>query len=48
MAMEAYEQMKKLIAECDEDVKKAVGGNKAAVRQDVLNMRDASEGGEKA
>ena len=63
--MEAYERMKKLIAECDDDVKKAIGGNKAAgtrvrktmqeikecaqaVRQDVLNMRDASEGGEKA
>jgi hypothetical protein len=28
--MDAYERMKKLIAECDEDVKKAIGGNKAA------------------
>ena len=63
--MEAYERMKKLIAECDDDIKKAIGGNKAAgtrvrktmqeikecaqtVRQDVLNMRDASEGGDKA
>jgi hypothetical protein len=62
--MEAYERMKKLIAEVDDDVKKAVGGNKAAgtrvrkmmqeikecaqaVRQDVLNMRDASEDGAK-
>ena len=28
--MEAYERMKKLIAECDEDIRKAIGGNKAA------------------
>ncbi|MFO0962401.1 MAG: hypothetical protein U0625_05780 [Phycisphaerales bacterium] len=59
--MEAYERMKKLIAEVDDDIKKAVGGNKAAgtrvrktmqevkecaqaVRQDILNMRDSSEG----
>lgn len=63
--MEAYERMKKLIAEVDDDVKKAVGGNKAAgtrvrkmmqeikecaqaVRQDVLNMRDATEEGGKS
>ncbi len=62
--MEAYERMKKLIAEVDDDIKKAVGGNKAAgtrvrktmqeikecaqaVRGDVLNMRDAAEGGDK-
>jgi hypothetical protein len=54
--------MKKLIVECDDDIKKAVGGNKAAgtrvrktmqevkecaqsVRQGVLNLRDAAEGG---
>ena len=61
--MDAYERMKKLIAECDDDIKKAVGGNKAAgtrvrktmqeikecaqsVRQGVLNLRDAAEGGQ--
>jgi methyl coenzyme M reductase gamma subunit len=61
--MDAYERMKKLIAECDDDIKKAIGGNKAAgtrvrktmqeikecaqsVRQAVLNLRDASEGGQ--
>ena len=60
--MDAYERMKKLIVECDDDIKKAVGGNKAAgtrvrktmqevkecaqsVRQGVLNLRDAAEGG---
>jgi hypothetical protein len=61
--MEAYERMKKLIAECDEDIRKAIGGNKAAgtrvrktmqeikecaqsVRQGVLYLRDAAEGGQ--
>ena len=60
--MDAYERMKNLIVECDDDIKKAVGGNKAAgtrvrktmqevkecaqsVRQGVLNLRDAAEGG---
>jgi hypothetical protein len=60
--MDAYERMKQLIVECDDDIKKAVGGNKAAgtrvrktmqevkecaqsVRQGVLNLRDAAEGG---
>jgi hypothetical protein len=41
--MEAYERLKKMIAEIEEDVRKAVGGNKAAgtrvrsVMQDVKN-----------
>lgn len=41
--MEAYEQLKKMIAECEEDIRKAEGGNKAAqtrvrkVMQDVKN-----------
>jgi hypothetical protein len=41
--VEAYEQLKKIIAECEEDVRKAEGGNKAAqtrvrkVMQDVKN-----------
>lgn len=41
--MEAYEQLKKMIAECEDDVQKAAGGNKAAqtrvrkVMQDVKN-----------
>lgn len=42
--VEAYEQLKKIIAECEDDMQKAVGGNKAAqtrvrkVMQDVKNM----------
>jgi hypothetical protein len=42
--VEAYEQLKKMIAECEEDMQKAAGGNKAAqtrvrkVMQDVKNM----------
>ncbi len=42
--MEAYEQLKKLVGEIDEDIAKAEGGNKAAgtrVRscmQDVKNI----------
>lgn len=41
--MEAYEQLKRTIMECEEDVRKAVGGNKMAqtrvrkVMQDVKN-----------
>ncbi|MFM8816379.1 MAG: histone H1 [Phycisphaerales bacterium] len=44
--MEAYEQMKKLIAECDEDVKKAVGGNKAAgtrVRKTMQEIKECAQ-----
>ena len=61
--MELYETLCRLVREVEDDMKKAVGGNKAAgtrvrktmqeikecaqaVRQDVLNMRDASEGGQ--
>ena len=46
MAMEAYEQMKKLIAECDEDVKKAIGGNKAAgtrVRKTMQEIKECAQ-----
>lgn len=28
--MEAYEQLKKIVMECEDDVQKAVGGNKSA------------------
>jgi hypothetical protein len=46
MAMEAYEQMKKLITECDEDVKKAIGGNKAAgtrVRKTMQEIKECAQ-----
>lgn len=41
--METYEKLKKMVAEIEEDVRKAVGGNKAAgtrvrsVMQDIKN-----------
>ena len=40
MAIDAYERMKKLIAECDDDVKKAIGGNKAAGTRVRKAMQD--------
>ena len=41
--MDAYERMKKLIAECDEDVKKAIGGNKAAGTRVRTTMQEIKE-----
>lgn len=44
--MEAYERMKKLIAESDDDVKKAVGGNKAAgtrVRKLMQEIKECAQ-----
>ncbi|MFO0784112.1 MAG: hypothetical protein U0636_10575 [Phycisphaerales bacterium] len=44
--MEAYERMKKLIAEVDDDVKKAVGGNKAAgtrVRKLMQEIKECAQ-----
>jgi hypothetical protein len=44
--MEAYERMKKLIAEVDDDVKKAVGGNKAAgtrVRKVMQEIKECAQ-----
>ena len=41
--MDAYERMKKLIAECDEDVRKAIGGNKAAGTRVRKAMQDIKE-----
>lgn len=45
--LEAYEQLKKTVAEVEEDVRKAAGGNKAAgtrvrkIMQDVKNAAQA-------
>jgi hypothetical protein len=45
--LETYEQLKKLVGEIEEDVKKAAGGNKAAgtrvrkLMQDVKNAAQA-------
>jgi hypothetical protein len=44
--VEAYETMKRLIAEIDEDVRKAAGGNKAAqtrVRKVMQEIKDAAQ-----
>lgn len=44
--MEAYERLKKLIHEVEEDVKKAAGGNKAAgtrVRKVMQDVRAAAQ-----
>jgi signal transduction histidine kinase len=44
--VEAFERIKKLIADVDEDVKKAEGGNKAAgtrVRQIMQDIKNAAQ-----
>ncbi|MCB9845337.1 MAG: histone H1 [Phycisphaeraceae bacterium] len=44
--MEAYERMKSLISQADEDVAKAEGGNKAAgtrVRQVMQEIKEAAQ-----
>ena len=44
--MEAYETLKKLIADIEEDVRKAEGGNKAAgtrVRSAMQEIKDAAQ-----
>lgn len=44
--MEAYEQLKRLIAEAEEDVAKAAGGNKAAgtrVRKLMQDIKKAAQ-----
>ncbi|MBL9118824.1 MAG: histone H1 [Phycisphaerae bacterium] len=44
--MEAYDRLKKLVAEVEEDVKKAEGGNKAAgtrVRKVMQEIRQAAQ-----
>ncbi len=44
--MEAYERLKMLVAEVDEDVRKAEGGNKAAqtrVRKHMQEIKNAAQ-----
>ncbi len=44
--LEAYEQLKRLVAEVEEDVRKAAGGNKAAgtrVRKAMQDIKNASQ-----
>lgn len=45
--MEAFDQLKKLIAEVEEDIAKAEGGNKAAgvrVRKTMQDIKTAAQG----
>lgn len=44
--MEAFEQIKKIMAEIEEDLRKAVGGNKAAqtrVRKAMQEIKEAAQ-----
>lgn len=44
--LEAYEQLKALVAAVDDDVKKAAGGNKAAgtrVRKSMQDIKNAAQ-----
>ncbi len=44
--LETYEQLKNLVAEVEEDVKKAAGGNKAAgtrVRKAMQEIKNAAQ-----
>lgn len=44
--LETYEQLKRLIAEIDEDVQKAAGGNKAAgtrVRKQMQDIKNVAQ-----
>lgn len=44
--MEAYERLKRLVAEVEEDLKKAEGGNKAAgtrVRHSMQEIKEAAQ-----
>ncbi|MBX3402878.1 MAG: hypothetical protein KF699_05625 [Phycisphaeraceae bacterium] len=44
--MEAYERLKKLVAEVDDDMQKAMGGNRAAgtrVRQAMQAVKEAAQ-----
>lgn len=38
--MEAYEQLKRLVAEAEDDIRKAEGGNKAAGTRARKHMQD--------
>lgn len=44
--LEAYEQLKQIVASCEEDIKKAAGGNKAAgtrVRKTMQDVKNAAQ-----
>jgi len=44
--LETYEQLKRLVAEVEEDIRKAAGGNKAAgtrVRKQMQDVKNAAQ-----
>lgn len=44
--MESFERLKKMVAEADDDIKKAEGGNKAAgtrARQTMQDIKNAAQ-----
>ena len=44
--MEDYDRLKQLVLECEEDVKKAEGGNKAAqtrIRKQMQDIKNAAQ-----
>lgn len=44
--LEAYEQLKQIVETCEEDIKKAAGGNKAAgtrVRKIMQDVKNAAQ-----
>ena len=44
--MEAYEKLKKILAEIDDDMQKAMGGNRAAgtrIRQAMQDVKEAAQ-----
>jgi len=46
MSMESYEQLKALVASCEDDVAKCAGGNKAAgtrVRKCMQDIKNAAQ-----
>jgi hypothetical protein len=46
MTMQAYEELKRLVATCEEDVAKCAGGNKAAgtrVRKSMQDIKNSAQ-----
>ncbi len=44
--MEAYDKLKKILAEIDDDMQKAMGGNRAAgtrIRQSMQDVKEAAQ-----
>ena len=51
MTMQAYEELKRLVTSCEEDVAKCAGGNKAAgtrVRKSMQEIKNSAQSVRKA